>query len=100
MVALGLLLEGRAGRNRQAGASPAYRALTPDASINARRQPRRRGRIDALIEAEAVKCAELGRTHKSAFCKRGSVNLRFTPKATDVMRCREAPLCAKTRHRR
>src|SRR5262249_43971954 len=32
--------------------------------------------------------------HKSAFCKRGSVNVRFAPKATEVLRCREASLCA------
>ena len=33
--------------------------------------------------------------HKSAFCKRGSVNVRFAPKATEVLRCREASPCAK-----
>src|SRR5262245_57777129 len=26
-------------------------------------------------------------THKSAPCKRGSVNVRFAPKATEVLRC-------------
>ena len=32
----------------------------------------------------------LGRVlHKSAFCKRGSVNVRFAPKAAEVLRCRE-----------
>src|SRR5262249_46825437 len=35
---------------------------------------------------------------KSAFCKRGSVNVRFARKATEVLRCREASLCAKSRH--
>ena len=34
--------------------------------------------------------------HKAAFCKRGSVNVRFAPKATEVLRCRKASLCAKT----
>ena len=34
------------------------------------------------------------RTHKSAFCKRGSVNVRFAPKATEVLRCRELTRCA------
>src|SRR5262249_19518279 len=33
-------------------------------------------------------------THKSAFCKRGSVNVRFAPKATKVLRCRELTRCA------
>src|SRR5262245_6269333 len=28
-------------------------------------------------------------THKSTFCKRGSVNVRFAPKATEVLCCRE-----------
>jgi hypothetical protein len=35
------------------------------------------------------------RTHKSAFCKRGSVNVRFAPKATQVLHCRELTRCAK-----
>src|SRR5262245_26157438 len=30
----------------------------------------------------------------SLFCKRGSVNVRFAPKAAEVLRCREASLCA------
>ena len=30
-----------------------------------------------------------GGTHKSAFCKRGSVDARFAPKATEVLRSRE-----------
>ena len=34
-------------------------------------------------------------THKSAFCKRGLVNVRFAPKATEVLRCRELTRCAK-----
>src|SRR6516225_9985085 len=34
--------------------------------------------------------------HKSALCKRGSVNVRFAPKATKVLRCREASLCANS----
>ena len=38
----------------------------------------------------------LGRTHKPAFCKRGSV--RFAPKATEMLHCREASLCATGRH--
>jgi len=39
----------------------------------------------------------LGGTHKSAFCKRGSVNVRFAPKATEVLHCRESTRCAKRR---
>src|SRR6516162_9619626 len=35
--------------------------------------------------------------HKSAFCKRGSVNVRFAPKATEVLRCRELTRCAISR---
>jgi hypothetical protein len=35
-------------------------------------------------------------THKSAFCKRGSVNVRFAPKATEVLRCRELTRRAKS----
>jgi len=31
--------------------------------------------------------------HKSAFSKRGSVNVRFAPKATEVLRCREWTGC-------
>ena len=31
--------------------------------------------------------------HKSAFSKRGSVNVRFAPKATEVQRCREWTGC-------
>jgi len=34
--------------------------------------------------------------HKSAFCKRGSVNVRFAPKATEVLRCREWRGCGRT----
>src|SRR5215472_16835955 len=37
---------------------------------------------------------------KSAFCKRDLVNVRFAPKATEVPRCREAPLCAMCRRLR
>jgi len=33
----------------------------------------------------------------SAFCKRGSVNVRFAPKATEVLRCRELTGCAINR---
>ena len=33
-------------------------------------------------------------THKSAFCKRDLVNVRFALKATEVLRCRKASLCA------
>jgi hypothetical protein len=39
-------------------------------------------------------CLPLGVVHKSVFCKRGSVNVRFAPKAdkrADVLGC---PLCA------
>jgi len=36
-------------------------------------------------------------THKSAFCKRGSVNVRFALKATEVLRCRELTRCAISR---
>jgi hypothetical protein len=37
----------------------------------------------------ATRCPMLGAcTHKSAFCKRGSVNVRFAPKAAEVPRCR------------
>jgi hypothetical protein len=35
-------------------------------------------------------------THKSAFYKRGSINVRFAPKATEVLRCRKASLCANS----
>ena len=35
-------------------------------------------------------------THKSAFYKRGSVYVRFAPKATEVLRCRELTRCAVT----
>jgi len=34
----------------------------------------------------------------SAFCKRGLVNVRFAPKATEVLRCRKTSLCANKRH--
>src|SRR6516165_1750926 len=33
-------------------------------------------------------------THKSAPCKRGSVTVRFAPKATELLRCRKKSLCA------
>jgi hypothetical protein len=44
----------------------------------------------------AVRC---GQTPWSGplYCKRGLVNVRFAPKATEVLRCREAPLGAKRR---
>src|ERR1700740_2301066 len=38
-----------------------------------------------------------GCAHKSAFCKRGSLNVRFAPKATEVLRCRELTLRANVR---
>src|SRR5262249_1662419 len=34
--------------------------------------------------------------HKSAFYKRGSVNVRFAPKPAEVLRCRELTRCART----
>src|SRR5262245_21323006 len=37
------------------------------------------------------------RTHEFAFYKRGSVNVRFAPKATEVLRCRELTRCATKR---
>jgi hypothetical protein len=37
-------------------------------------------------------------THKSAFCKRGSINVRFALKATEVLRCRELTRCATNGH--
>jgi len=42
-------------------------------------------------------CFKLTRacTHKSAFCKR-SVNVRFAPKATELLRRGDPPLCAKS----
>jgi hypothetical protein len=36
-------------------------------------------------------------THESAFCKRSSLNVRFAPKATEVLRCRELTRCANRR---
>ena len=33
---------------------------------------------------------------KSAFSKRGSVNVRFAPRATEVLRCREITRCANS----
>src|SRR6516165_5339926 len=35
-------------------------------------------------------------TYKSAPCKRGSVNVRFAPKATELLRCRKTSLCANS----
>jgi hypothetical protein len=35
-------------------------------------------------------------THKSAFCKRDLVNVRFAPKVTEVLRCRELTRSAIT----
>src|SRR5262245_66336996 len=35
-------------------------------------------------------------THKPAPCKRGSVNVRFAPKATELLRCRKTSLCANS----
>ena len=35
-------------------------------------------------------------THKSAPCKRGSVTVRFAPKATELLRCRKTSLCANS----
>src|SRR5215831_19090634 len=48
------------------------------------------GALASVLRKHSQAC-----THKSAFCKRGSVNVRFAPKATEVLRCREASLCAK-----
>src|SRR5262249_36323005 len=48
----------------------------------------------------AQSCHALGNAavtrHRKFFCKRGSVNGRFAPKATEVLRCRKASLCART----
>jgi hypothetical protein len=41
--------------------------------------------------------ATLNSSRKYAFCKRGSVNVRFAPKATQVLRCRELTRCAISR---
>src|SRR5262249_61015755 len=35
-------------------------------------------------------------THKSAPCKRGSVNVRFAPKATELLRCRKTSVRANS----
>ena len=34
-----------------------------------------------------------------AFCNRGSVNVRFAPEATEVLRCRELTGCANALNR-
>ena len=38
----------------------------------------------------------LGRVLINPLCKRGSVNVRFAPEATEVLRCRELTRCATT----
>jgi hypothetical protein len=43
---------------------------------------------------QAMPLSAEGCAHTSAFCKRGSVNVRFAPKAAEVLRCRKASLCA------
>jgi hypothetical protein len=53
--------------------------------------------VPALGTAAVTRHRSLG-THKSTFCKRGSVNVRFAPKATEVLRCREMTRCAKSGH--
>src|SRR5215471_16608687 len=51
--------------------------------------------LEALIrDCRTIAIYLLGRTHKSAPCKRGSVNVRFAPKATELLRCRKTSLCA------
>src|SRR5262249_43276280 len=49
-----------------------------------------------MLAVRALRSQGGGRvcTHKSAFCKRGSVNVRFAPEATEVRRCRELTRCA------
>jgi hypothetical protein len=37
-------------------------------------------------------------THEFAFCYRGSVNARFAPKPTEVLRCRELTGCFLPEH--
>jgi hypothetical protein len=54
--------------------------------------------VPALGTAAVTRHRSLG-THKSTFCKRGSVNVRFAPKATEVLRRRKASLCANKRSR-
>ena len=53
--------------------------------------------VAAASDCRTIAIYLLGRTHKSTFCKR-LVNVRFAPKATEVLRCRELTRCAKTRH--
>src|SRR5262249_59075362 len=68
---------------------PAWGDPAPE---HARRAPRA---LEALIrDCRTIAIYLLGRTHKPAFCKRGSVNVRLAPKATEVLRCRKASLCA------
>jgi hypothetical protein len=54
---------------------------------------------DALNREAAFGAAGRGAgpcSHRSPFCKRRSVNVRFAPKATEVMRCRELARWSKT----
>src|SRR5262249_47110615 len=68
---------------------PAWGDPAPE---HARRAPRA---LEALIrDCRTIAIYLLGRTHKPAFCKRGSVNVRLAPKATEVLRCCKASLCA------
>src|SRR5262249_53405320 len=53
--------------------------------------------LEALIrDCRTIAIYLLGRTHKSAPCKRGSVNVRFAPNATELLRCRKTSLCANS----
>jgi hypothetical protein len=48
-----------------------------------------------LLEAPMAEIAQ-GPTIRPASCKRGSVDVRFAPKATEVLHCRELTRRAKT----
>jgi len=62
------------------------------------RRARRRG---AVLRGEVClggwAAAIRAYTYKSAFYKRGSVNVRFAPKPAEVLRCRELTRCAMKR---
>ena len=76
-----------------------HRDLDPAAQTAQAQCHHRRAQLAAGGEVASHRVerdANLTCAHKSAFCKRGSVNVRFAPKATEVLRCRELTLCAIT----
>ena len=102
-------LPGRAERERHEVADVGHYSLPklrlrlhhhlPDEIGMARQQAHRPSVSVGSGRCVIVASRSLGRVPINWFCNRGSLNVRFAPKATELLRRRELTRCANNRHR-